>query len=43
MGAKRMKITVVGAALLIAAAIVVVLVIRALNNKSGDPGKEDAS
>jgi hypothetical protein len=43
MGALAMKITVVGAALLIAAAIVVVLLVRALNNKSGDPGEGDAS
>ena len=33
MGARTMKITVVGAALIIVAAMVVVLVVRALNKK----------
>jgi hypothetical protein len=37
-----MKITVVGAALLIAAAIAVVFAVCTLNNMSGNPGNRDA-
>jgi hypothetical protein len=36
-----MKITVVGAVLIVAAAIVVVLVVRALNSKNVGPEKKD--
>ena len=39
MGARTMKITVVGAALIIAAAIVVVLVVRALTSTNLNPAE----
>jgi len=38
-----MKITVVGAVLIVAAAIVVVLVVRPLNNKNGLPAQGNES
>jgi len=43
MGAKAMKITVVGAALIIAAGIVVLVVIQALNgNQNASPQQDQA-
>lgn len=43
MGARKMKITVVGAVVIVAAAIVVVLAVRALNNKNVGPAGENES
>jgi hypothetical protein len=43
MGARKMKITVVGAVVIVAAAIVVVLAVRALNNKNVGPARGNES